>query len=192
MIAHCLTRDKETWLLILAKLLLSRLLVNHSLSVYPLVSMGSRKDRIQMKPQLLAGRLERANLSVAFQLRLLNEEMRQHLTHISLPGSKVTSRCQRDPQAWRLWLQAAAFAGSRRSQPLDRKEQLKAHLGVGLGQHFAHSASLVFPSLVEHASCRSGHSLLDFAADLLSPAGLHLSHVTFVPQTRHAWIYNFL
>lgn len=84
MIAHCLTGDKKTWLLILAKPLLCRLLVNHSLSVYPLVSMGSRKDRIQMKPQPLAGRLEQADLSVAFQPKLFHDEMRQNpKTHFS-------------------------------------------------------------------------------------------------------------
>lgn len=84
MIAHCLTGDKEIWLLILAKPFFCRLLVNHSLSVYPLVSMGSRKDRIQMKPQLLAERLEGADLSVAFQPKLLKDDMRQHPdTHFS-------------------------------------------------------------------------------------------------------------
>lgn len=138
MIAHCLTGDRKTWLLILAKPLLCRLLVNHSLSVYPLVSMGSRRARIQISPSSWQGGWN----ELIFQLPSSPDySMRRWCITpklISLPGSKVTSKDQRDARAWpvMLRLQVSAFSGSRSSQVLNRQEQLKAQLRSKAGAAF--------------------------------------------------------
>lgn len=48
------------------------------------VNGEQKRQNSQMQPQLLAERLERADLSAAFQPKLLNNEMRQHSdTHFS-------------------------------------------------------------------------------------------------------------
>lgn len=71
---------------------------------------------------------------------------------------------------------------------LSRQEPLKAYLGDKAGRHFGRYANLAFRSPAEHAYCRSGHCAHDFGADLLSPPGLHLLIIAFVPRTRYDWI----